>query len=103
MSLQLIKGESLMETKEFFKQVFSFFRALARLVLLTIIFFIDGFHNVLFARREICDYEYIFNYLSADEDKISYIEKLNGHIDDVEDDVFFDIDDLGDEGYGPKN
>jgi hypothetical protein len=72
--------------KENLKPLLSTLKAIARLCLVSHLFFIDGLKQVIFERREIVDYDYIFTYLSDDEDKISYIDKLNENVygDDLE-------------------
>jgi len=81
--------------KDFLKELFSICRALIRLILVTIIFFIDGVHCVVFARREICDYDYLYTYQNVDQDKLAYIDRLQSQVDgevDMEEGFIIDED-----------
>ena len=91
----------MLEIKEFLKNLLGTVKAVFRLVLVTITFFLSGLNNVLFNGREICSFNFVYDYLSQDIDKLTYIEKLNMQLeDDIEelDDEFIIIED--DEDYG---
>ena len=72
----------MLELKAFISNLISTIRALLRLTLLTIGFFISGLNNILFSGRQVAGYGFIFDYLSQDVDKITYIEKLNSQIEE---------------------
>lgn len=85
--IYLLRDFLIVDVKEFLKNILSTVKALLRLVLLTVTFFFSGLNNVLFAGREICDFDFVFDYLKQDLDKLSYIDKLNAQIGDFEDDM----------------
>lgn len=66
--------------KDFFKVLFSYIIAVARLFVWTIIFFFTGLQRTLFMRSEIVSVEFRVTPLRCDmeeaDDKLAYIDKL---------------------------
>jgi len=67
--------------RDLLKEFFSIVRALVRLFLVTLVFIFDGINSVVFSRREICDYDYLYTYQNVDLDKISYMDRLKSQVD----------------------
>jgi len=82
--IYVVRDFLIVDIKEFLRNLFSTIKALLRLILLTVTFFFSGLNNVLFAGREICDFDFVYDYLKQDLDKLSYIDKLNAQIGDFE-------------------
>lgn len=87
--------------KEFFKNLLGVVRAIIRLFLVTITFFLSGLNNVLFSGREVCGFSFNFDILSQDVEKISYLQKLDLQLEegmeeeDGDDFLYIDEDDEG--------
>ena len=79
-SIHLMRDFLMVDLRGFLKNVFGLIKAILRLILLTIDFFLCGLNNVLFAGREIADFEFVFDLLSQDIDKLNYIDKLNAQM-----------------------
>jgi hypothetical protein len=75
----------MLEFKLFLSNLLGTIKATLRLLLLTINFLLAGLNYVWFAGREIADFDFVFDYLSQDIDKLTYIDKLNSQIGDFED------------------
>lgn len=75
----------MLEVKEFLRNLFGTTKAVFRLILVTITFFLSGLNNVVFAGREVCGFTFTYDFMSQDIDKLNYIDKLNMQLEDGED------------------
>lgn len=73
------------------KTVFGIIRALLRLALVTILFVLKGLNDIIFSNREIVDFEFVYDYLAHDMDKLAYVDKLNSNVDDLGEEYYGDI------------
>ena len=82
------RGFIMLEVKEFLRNLFGTVKAVFRLMLVTITFFLSGLNNVIFAGREVCGFTFTYDFMSQDIDKLNYIDKLNMQLeDDTEEDL----------------
>ncbi len=80
--------------KNLVSKTFSIFKALLRLCLLTLTFFIECLDGIFFSSREICGYDIYFKPQNCDEEKISYISKLNNQMGIQQSPQIINIEDL---------
>ena len=64
----------------FVKMLLSMVKAFIGLILLILILFFKGLHVIFITKREVSDFTIVVNYLGYDEDKLSYIDKLNSSL-----------------------
>ncbi len=67
----------MVSVKSFLLSTLSVIRALLRLLLVTIIFFLEGINSVIFQKSEVSGFVLNCTYQKEDEDRIAYLEKLN--------------------------
>jgi hypothetical protein len=63
--------------RDFIELFVSYIVAVSRLLLLTLLCFISGMHQIIFNRVEVCNVGLYYLPLRFDRDKISYINNLN--------------------------
>jgi len=88
--------------RDFFDTLLSYVIATVRLFILTLIALLNGLHQIIFNRVEICNLSFHFLPLRKDRENISYINKLNMNNTDLiypsyAGEEEFDDSDLGDE------